>query len=211
MLARPRTPAALEALAAAIEDDLPGVTGGRPEADAFAAAWCARKGTRARVRFEQRIYALARVRRPRTTPGRAREANAADRPLVHRWLRAFAREALHEQEPDEEELARTAERRVAGVAGGLLLWERAGEPVSLAGWGGTTPLGVRVGPVYTPPEHRRLGYASALVAELSARRLAAGRRFCFLYTDLGNPTSNRIYTAVGYEPVCDSVQYAFVR
>ena len=34
-------------------------------------------------------------------------------------------------------------------------------------------------------------------------------RFCFLYTDLENPTSNRIYTAVGYEPVCDSIDYAF--
>ena len=78
------------------------------------------------------------------------------------------------------------------------------------GWGGQTPNGVRIGPVYTPPELRRRGYASALTASVSARMLAAGRRFCFLYTDLENQTANRIYGDIGYEPVCDSVDYAFV-
>ena len=43
----------------------------------------------------------------------------------------------------------------------------------------------------------------------TAQQLAAGRSFCFLYTDLANPTSNRIYVALGYERVCDSVEYAF--
>ncbi|MBA3402395.1 MAG: GNAT family N-acetyltransferase [Actinobacteria bacterium] len=80
----------------------------------------------------------------------------------------------------------------------------------LAGWGGKTPNGIRLGPVYTPPERRRRGYASALTAAVSAERLAAGRQFCFLYTDLDNPTSNKIYTNIGYEPVCDSVEYAFM-
>lgn len=89
-----------------------------------------------------------------------------------------------------------------------MLWED-GEPVSLAGWGGMTPNGVRVGPVYTPPGHRPRGYGSAITAAVSAERLASGRRFCCLYTDLANPTSNRIYLDIGYEPVCDCVDYAF--
>jgi hypothetical protein len=89
-----------------------------------------------------------------------------------------------------------------------MLWEDE-EPVSLAGWGGRTPNGIRIGPVYTPPEHRRRGFGSAVTAEVSARQLAAGRRFCFLYTDRANPTSNKIYMDLGYEPVCDSVYYAF--
>ena len=65
------------------------------------------------------------------------------------------------------------------------------------------------GPVYTPARHRRRGYGSAITAAVSAERLASGRRFCFLYTDLANPTSNSIYMDIGYEPVCDSVDYAF--
>jgi predicted GNAT family acetyltransferase len=67
-----------------------------------------------------------------------------------------------------------------------------------------------IGPVYTPPEHRRRGYGSVLTADLSRRLLAEGRAYCFLYTDLANPTSNRIYQAIGYERVCDSAMYEFV-
>ena len=86
---------------------------------------------------------------------------------------------------------------------GFVIWEDGG-PVSLAGFGGTTPHGTRIGPVYTPPEHRGRGYGSAVTAAVTAERLAAGRRFCFLYTDLSNPISNRIYVAMGYRRVCDS-------
>ena len=77
--------------------------------------------------------------------------------------------------------------------------------------GEATPNGVRIAPVYTPLEHRRLGYGSAVTAAVSAERLASGRTFCFLYTDVANPTSNKIYTDIGYEPVCDSIDYAFER
>jgi predicted GNAT family acetyltransferase len=66
----------------------------------------------------------------------------------------------------------------------------------------------RVGPVYTPPELRGRGYAGALTAHVSRRILDAGERAC-LYTDLANPTSNKIYAAIGYEPVADFVEYTF--
>ena len=66
-----------------------------------------------------------------------------------------------------------------------------------------------IGPVYTPPDRRGRGYASALVGGVTRDLLAAGRRFCFLYTDLANPTSNSIYQRVGYRPVADVDQWAF--
>ncbi len=77
------------------------------------------------------------------------------------------------------------------------------EVVSLTGVGSQTPNGVRIGPVYTPPEARNHGYASALVAAASQAQLDDGRRFCFLFTDLANPTANHIYQTIGYEPVRD--------
>ena len=76
-------------------------------------------------------------------------------------------------------------------------------------YGNPTPSGIRVGPVYTPPEHRGRGYATSLVADLTAERLAAGLAFCFLFTDLANPTSNAIYARIGYEPVADWDQWSF--
>jgi predicted GNAT family acetyltransferase len=74
---------------------------------------------------------------------------------------------------------------------------------------GATRHGTRVGYVYTPPERRRRGYASALVAQVSQRMLSDGFRFCVLYTDLSNPTSNAIYARLGYEPIADVVDVTF--
>src|SRR5262249_39695999 len=93
--------------------------------------------------------------------------------------------------------------------GGLRLWWDGSKPVSFAGYGGLTPHGIRIGPVYTPPELRGRGYASACVAALSQEMLDRGRTFCSLFTDLSNPTSNHIYQAIGYEPVIDVDLYRF--
>jgi predicted GNAT family acetyltransferase len=79
----------------------------------------------------------------------------------------------------------------------------------MVGYSGPTPNGIRIAPVYTPPELRGGGYASACTAETTRRLLKDGRRFCFLYTDLANPTSNSIYQRIGYRPVCDVDQYRF--
>ena len=72
-----------------------------------------------------------------------------------------------------------------------------------------TRNGVSVGGVYTPPELRRKGYATACVAALSALLLDRGHSFCVLYTDLANPTSNSIYQKIGYRPVTDSAVHRF--
>jgi len=99
--------------------------------------------------------------------------------------------------------------RLEGRGGGYRLWDDDGEPVSMSGHRDVPGVGSRIGPVYTPPEHRRRGYATALVAEQSAARLALGDPACFLYTDLANPTSNAIYARIGYVKVCEAVEYAF--
>lgn len=48
-----------------------------------------------------------------------------------------------------------------------------------------------------------------MTAATSQAELDAGRRFIFLFTDLSNPTSNKIYRQIGYEPVIDVDQIAF--
>jgi predicted GNAT family acetyltransferase len=141
----------------------------------------------------------------------SRPADVADRPLLVDWWRAFAVEALHDEDPEIGLIEQEVDHRLDAKGWGLVVWEDAGEPVSFAGFGGATPNGVRIGPVYTPPERRSNGYASALVASVSGDRLDEGKRFCFLYTDLANPTSNRIYERIGYEWVCESAEIEFVR
>ena len=210
VLARPADDAALDALVGALaEEELPGVTAARPEADAFAARWCERHGTTPRVTMAQGIYQLEHVAPVPRPPGAPRPATAADRELVLRWWLAFADEAAHEGAPMRAQADRQVDHRLESPTAGFLLWEDGDEIVSLAGWGGPTPSGIRVGPVYTPPELRGRGLATALVAELSQRLLDGGHRLCFLYTDLANPTANAIYERIGYARVCESAEIAF--
>ena len=113
-------------------------------------------------------------------------------------------------EPElHEDPATLVDRRLEDPDGDFAVWEDGGFPVSLAGWGGPTPNGIRIGPVYTPPERRGRGYAGALTAGVTRTLLDAGRRFCFLFTDLSNPTSNALYARIGYEPVADVDMWRF--
>jgi hypothetical protein len=197
-------------MADAIDDGLPGVVGAVPEVDELASGWAARRGVRATPIVEQRIYALTRLVPPSPVRGAVRVATADDRALVLEWMRAFAAE-LRQDGDDGGRLERSVDARLAGGAeAGVGLWTIDDEPVSLAGYGGRTPNGIRIGPVYTPPELRGSGYGSAVTAAVTQLALDHGRRFCFLYTDLANPTSNAIYQRLGYEPVCDSREIAFV-
>ncbi len=82
-------------------------------------------------------------------------------------------------------------------------------PVTVVGAGGDTPNGIRIGPVYTPPAYRGRGYASNLTAAGQPGAAGRGATFCFLYTNLANGTANRIYQAIGYEPVTDAVMIRF--
>jgi predicted GNAT family acetyltransferase len=216
ILARPRSSEALAALADAVDEDIPGVVGSVPESEEFARLWSLRTGLRARTNMRQGVYSLQQIQQLPAAPGSARVATANDRELTLRWWIAFGEEVLHEGGPGRERAESTLDHRLSSSSAGILLWEHEGEPVSLAGWGGPTPNGMRVGPVYTPPELRGRGYATTLTAELSQRlldgRLSDGdRRFCFLYTDLANPTSNAIYERIGYRRVAESAEVAFER
>jgi predicted GNAT family acetyltransferase len=126
------------------------------------------------------------------------------------WEMAFAAEAHLEVDTEQVRRASLARRE----DGRTFVWSDADAddaPVCLVGH---TPMiaGVpRVGPVYTPPEHRSRGYASSAVAALSRRLFADGARQLVLFTDLANPTSNKIYAEVGYRRIADFEIYAFTR
>jgi len=188
---------------------LPGVIGQSTVAERFARRWQTLSGQSYALRFHERAFQLSAVRPIALAPGEMVRATAADRDLLARWSLDFGIEALGDSDLTEAE--RTVDARLGGddpQAHGLYLWVD-GAPVSMAGYTGPTPHGIRVGPVYTPPELRGKGYASALVAQMSQALLDGGRSFCFLFTDLANPTSNRIYERIGYEQVVDMDVYLF--
>jgi len=157
--------------------------------------------------MQQGLYELVRVVTPSPLArGALRLARADQTDLVASWMAGFgddARLPAHEQKA----LQKSAATRIAG--GGLFIWEDDGVAVSMTSLQGATRNGVRVSFVYTPPALRGRGYASACVAAVSEHALASGRRFCTLYTDLANPTSNGIYQRIGYRRIGEAMMIAF--
>jgi len=193
-----------DALYDAYGDDVAGFNADRRIARRYVDAWAARAGRRAGLHQSMRVYRLTRVRPPSGVAGSSRRARTEDRSTLIEFVSGFYRDALPD-EYDPQRVIETVTRLTSPPAHqrGLFVWEVDGRKVSMAAYSGPTPHGIRIVAVYTPPEERGHGYASACVAELSARLLAEGRDYCFLFTDLANPTSNSIYRKIGYEPVSD--------
>jgi hypothetical protein len=198
-------------LEAILADDpeVPGIVGNVPFVETAAERLAGASGRTAERILSQGVYGLTSVRDVARAPGEPHPAGPRDRGLLLDWLRAFATESLPDPDEAFRRMVRNFESRFGIGSAGFWLWEDGGQPVSLAGFSGPTRTGIRIGPVYTPPEHRKRGYATTLVADLSSWLLGHGHRACFLYTDLANRTSNRIYVEIGYERVCDAMEFSF--
>lgn len=184
--------------------ELPGVNAIADVAAAFANMWGQHTGESAVVTMEQRIYTLTQVIPPANVAGHMRWAGEQDIPKLANWLVGFYNEAVSDHPPDNPE---DNVRRFIKT-GRLSVWDDHGI-VSMAGSTRGTPNGATVNMVYTPPEFRGNGYASGCVAALSQWLLDDGNRFCTLYTDLTNTTSNKIYQNIGYNPLVDCAMYLF--
>jgi predicted GNAT family acetyltransferase len=188
-----------------LDPDLPGVSAQPATAQAISAAWSKRTGGFAHRQFVEAMHVLQRVTPPaHPAPGQFRPASQADRELLVAWDRDFAVETGIGTGENAERMVdiRTADNR-------QMLWERDGAPVSTVAFNPEVAGTVRVGPVYTPPEHRGHGYATAAVAATSQMLLDGGARQCMLFTDLANPISNHIYASVGYVRFGDWEQHGF--
>lgn len=173
-------------------------------AECFAQVWKARTGAGSRVARKMRLFRLGDLAWPEPRPaGMARTATTADRDLLISWLEEFAQEVV------EPEMNPVAEADDKVSYGGMTFWEVDGAPVAIAAMTRTVGGMVRVGPVYTPPEHRGHGYAGAATATVSQVALDAGTIDVLLYTDLANPTSNALYQRIGYRPVEDRLVLSF--
>ncbi len=189
--------------------NLPGVMGPNAVAVAFARHWAEATGGVYRPGMAQRILSACSVRAPGNVSGTWRQIEPGDRSWLVDWFTAFNEEAddvdpTHARSRGQAMLDRLGDRE-----GGLLWLDKRGTPVSVACYKAPTMNGIRIGPVYTPPEHRRQGYAAAVTAATTQLMLDRGHAFACLYTDATNATANHVYEAIGYEFVAGSMQYRF--
>lgn len=185
-------------------EQLPGVSGLVAETEAFVQIWHMLTEQAYQREFESRIYQLTQVEPVSRANGYLRPVTLSDRPLLLEWFAAFNAEIDLVSDGEIERRVNIELKRQS-----TYLWED-GTPVSMMGGRRFSSTSARIAPVYTPPEHRRKGYATAGVAALSQQLLDQGCDRCFLFTDLANPTSNSIYQQIGYHPVCDWHDYSFI-
>ena len=196
----------LIALANIIRDTcpaIPGVGGPKDSAKNFSHYWNLKTQKSPLLETSMRLYRLDKVLRVPVSPGSFQKAQEKDMNFLIGWLRQFHGEISLSEEVDDKNMVENYIREQR-----LFVWEDRGYRAMTA-YAGSTLNGVRLNMVYTPSEFRGKGYATSLVASLSQNLLDSGKKFCCLYTDLLNPTSNSIYQKIGYEPVCDWNVYRF--
>ncbi|TFF95592.1 MAG: GNAT family N-acetyltransferase [Promethearchaeota archaeon] len=189
---------------------LPGILGFKNGADLFATLWMEHKNIQASLVMDERNYKLTSVNEDTLGTNTFMLAKEIHRDLIIDWAKNFLYEAF--QEERNQDIINNhiniiqddiPNRRI------YLLFHNE-EPVCMARKAGKTPNGQLINYVYTPPHLRRNGYATECVAKLSKHLLEEeNNKFCFLFTDLANPTSNSIYMKIGYKPIIDFHQYEF--
>lgn len=191
-----------------MDASFPGVVGPAKTSELFAKIWSELMNQQVQLGMGQKIYKLEKVIEPKSDGGDFRPANQNDFKIVMDWIIAFAKESLPPSDQRGEEHWKSfAERAVSNQTAHL--WLVNNRAVSIAFCSRPTKNGISINGVYTPPSERKKGYASAVVAKLSQKMLDSGKQFCVLYTDLSNPTSNKIYQNIGYHEVADSKHFIF--
>lgn len=197
----PMPAAVCRQLAAAITIPLVRVQGEAHSAATFAGAWTERHDVAGIGPEGGRFYVLGDVHSVANAPGRLRLAEPNDRSTLVKWAIDFAGETAAWSAAAEGVIDLALAREL------LWVWDDGG-PVSMSGASPANTGVTRVQRVYTPPEHRGRGYATACVEHQSRLLVDRGLR-CVLYTQLSNPTSNAIYRRIGYEAIAEVLSYGF--
>ncbi|WP_277584837.1 GNAT family N-acetyltransferase [Psychrobacillus antarcticus] len=168
----------------------------------FANKWQERTGGSYSLIMDQGLYRLDKVEESlEMSTDSWRYATSNDALLIEKWFGQFEHDTgLPTTAPVE------IKKRVKAMldAKEVFLWENKGEVVSMMKKARPTANGVTVSLVFTPAEKRRKGYGRTMVAAVS-KELLKEFKFCVLYTDMLNPTSNKIYQEIGYKKLIDSV------
>ncbi|ACO28698.1 TPA: GNAT family N-acetyltransferase [Bacillus cereus] len=186
---------------AEVYPNVPGLIGNKKVVQRLAEEIAVLENKKMNVVMEQGVYALQQVKKKWTEEEIFREINSDELPVIEKWIYQFCEDVnLPTTKEEAEQTAHTliTNHRLFGL-------EIDGKLVSVAAKTRPTKNNITINFVYTPKEERKKGYASNCVAALSQRMLDEGYKTTTLYTDLANPTSNKIYQEIGYEQIAESM------
>lgn len=187
--------------------NLPGARGTRSSTTAFATAWSELTGAAAKLTDVEPLYRLGELAAPAGVAGSSRPAAGRDVELLVDWLDAFFVEAFGVT--SDRSARRAYLDEIAVADGDVVLWTSGTAPVSMARVHAPLAGMARIGPVYTPPEHRGRGYAGAVTAAAARHARQRGAREVVLFADAANAVANRVYRRIGFVAVDEHVQYSF--
>lgn len=185
-----------------------GVNGALPAALVLAEETARLHGQQAIVDQHTRLFECREVLDPPAVDGTLRLARPDEAALCLDWFRRFGAEADEQSGRDDRAAGNTEHFALEDIheridRDAIWLLERPGGEVAHLSARSHPAYGVvRIGPVYTPKEHRGRGYAAYVVAALTRESLADGLRVC-LFTDQANPVSNKVYERIGFRTVTD--------
>lgn len=186
---------------AEVYPNVPGLIGNKKIVQRLAEEIAMLENKKTTVAMEQGIYELKQVKKKWNGDEVFREVNSDELTLIEQWIYQFCEDV--NLPTTKEEAKQTAHTLITNHR--LFGLEVDGKLVSVAAKTRPTKNNITVNFVYTPKEERKKGYASNCVATLSQRMLDEGYKTTTLYTDLANPTSNKIYQEIGYEQIAESV------
>lgn len=157
------------------------------------------------VQMNQRLYRLDDIEKKSEDNGKLKRMELVNLPLVKEWVYQFC---IDINEPMSKEDAEVKAKDLI-ERGRVYGWEVDGEIVSMANASRPTKSNITVNFVFTPLSERKKGYASSCVSAVTELMLNSGYKTTSLYTDLDNPTSNKIYMEIGYKPLIDSIVIHF--
>lgn len=189
-----------------MEVELNSVVGESLIVQAFAHHWD-KTAISPKLGMHQGIYQCDSVQVP-ALEGEMILAQSIHLDLLTQFSLGFIRDCFPDSKDGIDEAKKIAELKIQNRM--AYLWKNSNnEIVALAAKNRESANGATVGWVYTPEEFRRNGYASMLVAKLTEKYLLSGKKFCNLFTDLANPTSNSIYQKIGYQKIGESMHLNF--
>ncbi|MES3036267.1 MAG: hypothetical protein V4736_00045 [Bdellovibrionota bacterium] len=186
---------------------LSGVAGPSATSQFFAEKWKLVTSSDMRLGMTQKLYQLDTLIPPRPVAGTIIQADESHISILTSWFISFIKETIPHELPSKAEAKVRVEKFISD--GRVFVWKVNDSAVAMAFGNRPTKNGITVSYVYTPPENRKNGFASAVTAGTTDYYLKSGKKFVILYTDAVNPTSNQIYQGIGYYHISDSKLFYF--
>ena len=168
---------------------------GKPEfVKAFANQYSKITGALSKTSLSMESYECKKIIKPKKVLGKLIKAELNHLDIIAEFWVGFAFDCFG--------ISIVKEKQIPGVksmieSGNLYLWEVEDEICGMVNIAHRSEKYARINNVYTSIEHRKRGYASAMVAEICLMLIKEGL-IPMLYADITNDDSNKVYKTIGF-------------